>query len=103
MISNINADRKKKGKGSVGWLNPAMYKHASKFINDIAVGHNKCVAGGAVCCTTGFQATQGWDPTTGKVQYSPVHYTPLLCQFYDVSKFGLLYLDMNNLRFLYFF
>ena len=65
MISNINASRRKNGKGSVGWLNPALYKYASEFINDVTVGHNKCVAGGAVCCRTGFYATAGWDPTTG--------------------------------------
>lgn len=72
MISNINASRRKNGKGSVGWLNPALYKYASEFVNDVTVGHNKCVAGGAVCCRTGFHATKGWDPTTGALQYSAV-------------------------------
>ena len=65
MISNINAARIQKGKGSVGFLNLALYKHASKFINEVTVGNNKCVAGGSVCCNTGFHAAQGWDPTAG--------------------------------------
>jgi tripeptidyl-peptidase I len=75
MISNINAARIQKGKGPVGFLNLALYKHASKFINDVTVGNNKCVAGGSVCCKTGFHAAQGWDPTTGRcgtVEYSTV-------------------------------
>ena len=64
MISNINAARMAIGKGSVGWLNPALYTHAASFVNDIVTGDNKCTAT-APCCPHGFYATKGWDPTTG--------------------------------------
>jgi hypothetical protein len=64
LISNINAARIEAGKGSVGWVTPAMYKHAAAFVNDVVVGNNKCSAA-APCCPHGFMATQGWDPATG--------------------------------------
>lgn len=64
LISNINAARIEAGKGSVGWVTPAMYKHAAAFVNDVVVGNNKCSAT-APCCPHGFMATQGWDPATG--------------------------------------
>lgn len=64
LISNINAARIEAGKGYVGWVTPAMYKHAASFVNDIKVGNNKCSAT-APCCPHGFMATPGWDPATG--------------------------------------
>jgi hypothetical protein len=63
-ISNINAARLAIGKGSVGWINPALYTKGSSFVNDVTSGHIKCVADGT-CCSTGFYATTGWDPATG--------------------------------------
>jgi hypothetical protein len=63
-ISNINAARLAIGKGSVGWINPALYTKGSSFVNDITSGNIKCVADGT-CCSTGFYATAGWDPATG--------------------------------------
>ena len=68
-FSNINAARMAAGKGSVGWINPALYANSSTFVNDITSGNNRC--GGLdsnqryTCCTEGFFATSGWDPTTG--------------------------------------
>ena len=69
LLSNINAARIASGKGSVGWVNPALYTNSSLFINDITSGNSKCAAttGKTVpnCCTQGFYATTGWDPITG--------------------------------------
>jgi hypothetical protein len=64
LISNINAARLAVGKGSVGWINPALYTKGSYFVNDVTSGHTKCVADGT-CCSTGFYSTAGWDPATG--------------------------------------
>ena len=63
-VSNINAARMAIGKGSLGWLNPALYTHAASFVNDIVIGNNTCSAT-APCCPHGFHATKGWDPATG--------------------------------------
>ena len=68
-FSNINAVRLAAGKGSVGWINPALYEYGSAFVNDITSGNNKC---GAInqdkfptCCREGFTAVSGWDPASG--------------------------------------
>ena len=60
LISNVNAKRFAAGKGSVGWALPALYTHASKFINDITVGDN--ISGD---CSVGYDAVPGWDPAAG--------------------------------------
>ena len=64
MISNINAARLAKNKGSVGWLNPTLYSNYGSFTNDITSGRIHCVATGT-CCKEGFWATPGWDPASG--------------------------------------
>ena len=61
MFSNINAARLAAGKGSIGWIHPAMYMHSSRFVNDVTKGNNK----DGPTCSEGFYATPGWDPTTG--------------------------------------
>ena len=63
-ISNLNAARMRIGKGSVGFLNPALYAYSGKFTNDVIEGNNRCLQSG-VCCTQGFTATPGWDPASG--------------------------------------
>ena len=63
MISNINAARMRTGKGSVGWLNPAIYANAALF-NDIISGNNRCCRGPR-CCEEGFSAARNWDPVSG--------------------------------------
>ena len=69
MLSNINAARIASGKGSVGWVNPALYTNSSLFVNDITGGNNKCASTNPttlpICCTQGYYATTGWDPVTG--------------------------------------
>lgn len=64
LLSNINAARMARGKGSVGWVNPAIYSKYTAFVRDITSGDNKCVANGK-CCPQGFSAVPGWDPTSG--------------------------------------
>ena len=64
LISNINAARMALGKGSVGWVTPALYRNAAAFVNDIVSGNNKCSAT-APCCTQGYDAVPGWDPASG--------------------------------------
>lgn len=68
-FSNMNAARLAAGKGSVGWINPALYANPSTFVNDITFGNNKCGGLNAskrnTCCREGFFAALGWDPATG--------------------------------------
>jgi hypothetical protein len=64
-ISTINAARIAKGKGSVGFLNPALYAYGSSFTNDITSGNIFCAGDDGTCCPQGFYAAPGWDPTTG--------------------------------------
>ena len=61
MFSNINAARLAVGKGSIGWIHPALYMYSSLFVNDVTKGNNK----DGPTCPQGFYATPGWDPTTG--------------------------------------
>ncbi|KAK5994789.1 Aorsin [Cladobotryum mycophilum] len=58
MITLINGERIKNGKGPVGFLNPVLYSHPEIF-NDITEGTNPG------CGTQGFSAVEGWDPVTG--------------------------------------
>ena len=58
VITLINAARMDFGKGSVGFINPALYANPG-IMNDIVLGGNQG------CGTPGFQAVDGWDPVTG--------------------------------------
>lgn len=64
IFSLVNSARLAAGKSSLGWVNPALYAIKDGYI-DITSGNNRCAAQGEVCCTQGFNATAGWDPTTG--------------------------------------
>jgi hypothetical protein len=64
LLSNINAARMAIGKGSVGFINPALYANFTSFTNDITSGDNHCAANN-VCCNEGFYANTGWDPVSG--------------------------------------
>ena len=63
-LSNINAARMRLGKGSVGWVHPALYLNATLWANDVVSG-NTCCATTEICCPQGFYATPGWDPASG--------------------------------------
>jgi tripeptidyl-peptidase I len=58
LITLINNERAKKGKKSVGFINPTIYQNTQAF-NDIKKGGNRG------CGTSGFRAVTGWDPVTG--------------------------------------
>lgn len=58
MITLINGERIKAGKGPVGFVNPVLYEHPEIF-DDIVEGHNPG------CGTSGFSAVEGWDPASG--------------------------------------
>jgi tripeptidyl-peptidase-1 len=58
IINRINEERIKVGKGSVGFVNPTLYKNPG-VLNDITDGSNPG------CGTQGFKAVKGWDPVTG--------------------------------------
>jgi tripeptidyl-peptidase-1 len=58
MITLINGERIKAGKGPVGFLNQILYEHPEIF-DDIVEGHQ------SGCGTEGFHAIEGWDPASG--------------------------------------
>ncbi|KAI0550421.1 peptidase S8/S53 domain-containing protein [Xylaria curta] len=58
VVTLINEERLAAGKKPVGFIHPVLYAHPEAF-NDITVGDNRG------CRTTGFPATEGWDPVTG--------------------------------------
>ncbi|KAI0475631.1 putative protease S8 tripeptidyl peptidase I [Xylariaceae sp. FL0804] len=58
ILTLVNQERTKAGKGPVGFVNPVLYEHPEIF-HDITSGSNPG------CLTPGFAATQGWDPVTG--------------------------------------
>ncbi|KAM3438352.1 hypothetical protein NHJ13734_004225 [Beauveria thailandica] len=61
MVNLINEERIKIGKGPVGFINPTIYKHQEMFNDVVKGGMNS----GGLCNGKGFNATRGWDPTTG--------------------------------------
>ena len=66
MVSLVNAARLKAGRPTLGFLNTAIYAYNGSFANDVTSGNNKCTHGAnIICCSQGFYAAQGWDPTTG--------------------------------------
>lgn len=59
IVTMINDERLKVGKGPVGFINPALYANSS-VLNDVTTGANEgCGVNPA------FQATEGWDAVTG--------------------------------------
>ncbi|KAF2768507.1 subtilisin-like protein [Teratosphaeria nubilosa] len=58
LVTRINEERIKVGKGPVGFINPTLYSHP-EVLNDIVNGTNPG------CGTDGFSCTPGWDPVTG--------------------------------------
>lgn len=59
IISLINGERLRAGKGTVGFINPVLYKHPD-VLNDVTTGANSgCGVDEA------FRATDGWDAVTG--------------------------------------
>ena len=67
MVSLVNSARVAAGKGGLGWLNPSLYKYSSRFANDIRKGNNRYTYYNPqeMKCSSGFEATEGWDPASG--------------------------------------
>lgn len=61
LISRINEDRARIGKGPIGFINPTLYKYrnTAPILKDITAGNNPG------CGTKGFEAVEGYDPVTG--------------------------------------
>jgi tripeptidyl-peptidase-1 len=55
LVTRINEERIKSGKGPVGFINPVLYQHPG-VLNDIVNGTNPG------CGTDGFSCAPGWDP-----------------------------------------
>ena len=67
IVGLINAYRLANKQPVVGFFNPLLYQvyaEAPDAFTDIVQGNNYCTEDGCDC-TNGFQATPGWDPTTG--------------------------------------
>lgn len=60
MIAKINDARLKAGKGTVGFINPVLYRHRNKYARDVKQG----VIGGCGV-DQAFPAVGGWDAVTG--------------------------------------
>ncbi|KAK0113865.1 hypothetical protein ONS95_014107 [Cadophora gregata] len=58
VLTLLNQERATAGKGSIGFINPVLYRHAD-VLNDVVDGTN------LGCGTQGFHAVKGWDPATG--------------------------------------
>lgn len=61
IVSLLNSLRLAKGKSTLGYLNPLLYKNPDAFF-DITTGSNSAPG---KCGGTGFAAAKGWDPATG--------------------------------------
>ncbi|KAK3319647.1 alkaline serine protease [Cercophora scortea] len=58
LLTLVNEERIADGKGTLGFINPALYANPQVF-NDVTSGSNPN------CKSTGFLAAPGWDPVTG--------------------------------------
>ena len=64
VIALVNDYRLSQGKGSIGFLNPAIYAQPTTGFKDIVSGTNGC-SGECGCGTNGFSAVPGWEPVCG--------------------------------------
>ncbi|KAH7369691.1 protease S8 tripeptidyl peptidase-like protein I [Rhexocercosporidium sp. MPI-PUGE-AT-0058] len=58
VLTLLNQERAAAGKGTIGFINPVLYRH-DDVMNDVTEGTN------LGCGTQGFHAVKGWDPATG--------------------------------------
>lgn len=70
LVTLVNTNRLEQDLGPIGFLNPTLYlNYTNTTYNDITSGDNKCCSqesnGYVQCCSSGFVAAEGWDPTTG--------------------------------------
>ncbi|PTB37277.1 hypothetical protein M441DRAFT_72569 [Trichoderma asperellum CBS 433.97] len=64
ILTLINEKRIAAGKGTLGFVNPALYAHPEAF-NDITEGNNAACSSADETTLWGFPAAAGWDPVTG--------------------------------------
>ena len=64
VVALLNDELIANGKPVLGFLNPWLYSNASSALNDITTGNNPG------CNTTGFNATEGWDPVSNRTPRS---------------------------------
>jgi len=68
LFALINAHRAARGRPNLGFANPLLYAAFANTngaaFNDITSGSNTCTEDGCLC-QTGFDATPGWDASTG--------------------------------------
>ncbi|KAF7563714.1 hypothetical protein G7046_g417 [Stylonectria norvegica] len=77
IVGLLNDARFRAGKSSLGWLNPLIYKHGPEVLTDITGGYSVGCngqntqsggpepAGSGIVLGARWNATAGWDPTTG--------------------------------------
>lgn len=58
VLTLLNQERATAGKGTIGFVNPVLYRHYD-VLNDVVEGNN------LGCGTQGFHAVKGWDAVTG--------------------------------------
>ncbi len=68
VITNLNAYQLSRGKPTLGFANPLLYKMFGKSpnaFNDVTTGNSTCTEAGCCGDQFGFVATTGWDPVAG--------------------------------------
>jgi len=91
IVSLLNQHRLERGRPSLGFINPLLYRMHEKFGNDIfrdvTIGDNGCGEKGQKCCK-GYSAASGWDATTGLGTIRYEQFLSKLLEF-DDQKFSL--------------
>jgi subtilase family serine protease len=87
MVTLINGHLLEAGKPSLGWLTPLLYASFGNYTNDIRTGNNKCTtyvnsSWSTICCSQGFYAAPGWDPTTG---FGSIDFRKMLLFFANIT------------------
>lgn len=77
LVGLLNDARFRAGKSSLGWLNPLVYQYGPEVLTDITGGYSVGCngmntqsggsepAGSGIVLGARWNATEGWDPTTG--------------------------------------
>ena len=82
MVSAVNAVLMKRGKSSLGWLNPSIYAANGYFTFDVTSGDTKCTNSNLCCTSVGYSATVGFDLATG---WGSVNFPKFLAYFTNSS------------------
>ena len=100
MVSLVNAARLRAGKGPIGFINPTLYMLAGSFTNDIVTGRNNCSAVNSEysvnCCSEGFTASVGWDPTSGLGSIDFVRFQKILVSLGETHGASIRFLYLSD-------